>query len=132
MTDLENLILTEARKQGVKPNADAVMKASIDLAGAVLASDGLISLPGRGSISPADFTRSLRRAMPEGFTPVTDKPATSDERRSGESMTDHMRRLVAAGRKRSFPDFWEQLRARATGLTKACMDEIDAKRRRAQ
>ncbi len=125
MTDIEDLILKEARRQGVMPNADAVRQAGIDLAGAVLTGDGLISLPGRGAISPADFTRSLRRAMPNGFVSIADRPATSDERRSGETMTDFMRRQVEAGRKQlQLPDDWEQVRSRYIGLTASMMDSI--------
>ena len=133
MTDqIEDVIASAALKQGLKASAAAMKQAAIDLAGSTMTADQLISVPGKGSISPRDYVNSLRNLMPEGFTPVTDRPATSDERRSGETLTDFMRRQVAAGRKRSFPDGWEQLRARATGLTKLCMDEIEAKRRRAQ
>jgi hypothetical protein len=130
MTDIENLVMKEACQLGLRPNADAVRRAGIDLAGSVMTTDGLIAMPGKGSIHPADFVRSLRNAMPESFAAIADKPATSDERQSGETLTDFMRRQVEAGRKRGLPADWDQIRSRAIGLTKRCMDEIEAKRRR--
>lgn len=125
MTDIEDLIASEAVRQGLKINAEGMRRAAIDIAGGTLTADRLIAMPGRGSISAADFVRSLRNAMPEGFAPVTDKPATSDERRSGETLTAFMRRQVEAGRKQlQLPDDWEQVRSRYTGLTASMMDSI--------
>jgi hypothetical protein len=129
---IEDAIASAALKLDLKASAAVMKQVAVDLAGSTMTADHLISVPGKGSISPRDYVNSLRNLMPEGFAPIADKPATSDERRPGETMTDHMRRLVAAGRKRSFPSDWGQIRERATGLTRACMDEIEAKRRRAQ
>ncbi|UPK32145.1 hypothetical protein IVB18_28045 [Bradyrhizobium sp. 186] len=128
--DLEGLIVKEANRQGHQPNQDAIRQAGIDLAGAAMTSQGLIHMPGRGSISPADFVRSLRNTMPAAFSPVTDdKPATtSDERRSGETLTAHMRRLIEAGRKQTrMPDDWNSVRQRygADTTTAAHMHEIE-------
>jgi hypothetical protein len=132
MTDhLEDLILTEARRQGIKASEAAVRQAACDLAGSNLIAQGLIAMPGKGTISTADFVRSLRNHMPQAFVPVTDKPATPEERRSGETLTDFMRRQVEAGRKRPLPDDWDQIRSRASGLTARSMDEVASKRRRA-
>lgn len=133
MTDLEDLIVKEARQQGHQPDQRAVMQAGIDLAGAILTAEGLIHLPGRGVIAPADFVRSLRSTMPAAFSPVTDdKPATtSNERRSGETRTAHMRRLIEAGRKQPrMPDDWDSVRQRyAAGTTTAAhMQEIERQR----
>ncbi|MGO4712535.1 hypothetical protein [Bradyrhizobium sp. 2TAF24] len=122
MTDIESLILAEARRQGYQPNADAVRQASIDLAGSVMTSDGLIAMPGRGSVSKADFVTSLRNHLPGAFLKVQDTPAASDERRPGETLTDFMRRRVEADRKRSVPDDWDEVRSKVTGLTAQMMD----------
>lgn len=79
MTDhLESLILKEANRQGIQPNADAMRKAAIELAGAALTSDGLIHLPNIGAIAPADYIRSLRSQTPEAFSDLThDAPVKS-------------------------------------------------------
>jgi len=111
MTDLESLILTEARRQSVKPNAAAVRQAGIDLAGATLNSDGLVSLPGRGSISVADYTRSLRAAMPESFTAIG--ADTPDTKPAGTTLTEIMRQeLEATRQQRRLPSDWRETRSR--------------------
>lgn len=136
MADLESLIVAEARRQGHQPDQHAVMQAGIDLAGATMTSQGLINMPGRGSISPADFVRSLRNTMPAAFTPVSvsgDRATTAtEERRSGETLTAHMRRLVEASRKPArMPDDWQEVRARyaADSETAKHIAEIEASRR---
>lgn len=134
MADLESLIVTEARRQGHQPNQDAIRQAGIDLAGAAMTSQGLIHLPGRGAISPADFVRALRNTMPAAFTPVTDDTltTTAEERRSGETLTAHMRRLVEANRKPArMPDDWQEVRGRYGDETTTAkhMAEIEASRR---
>jgi hypothetical protein len=131
MTDLEDLIMSEAHRQGVKASEAAVRQASTDLAGSTLIAQGLIAMPGKGTISTADFVRSLRNQMPQAFVPVTDKPATSEERRTGETLTSYMRRQVEAGPKRPLPEDWDQVRTRVSGLTARMMDEVASKRRRA-
>ncbi|MEY9427029.1 hypothetical protein ABH975_002344 [Bradyrhizobium ottawaense] len=134
MTDLESLIVTEARRQGHQPDQHAVMQAGIDLAGATMTNQGLINMPGRGCISPADFVRSLRNTMPAAFTPVSDDKAktAADERRSGETLTAHMTRLVEASRKPArMPDDWQDVRGRYADDTTTAkhMAEIEASRR---
>jgi hypothetical protein len=109
-----------------------VRQAGIDLAGSSLTAQGLIAMPGKGTLSTADFVRSLRNTMPQAFVPVIDKPATSEGRRSGETLTSYMRREVESGLKRPLPEDWDQIRTKVTGLTARMMDEVAAKRRRAQ
>lgn len=134
MTDIESLVMTEAHRQGFQPDQHAVRQAGVDLAGAVLTNQGLINMPGRGCISPADFVRSLRNTMPAAFTPVSDDKQTTatDERRSGETLTAHMTRLVEASRKPArMPDDWQQVRARYgdNTTTSKHMAQIEASRR---
>ncbi|WP_409188487.1 hypothetical protein [Bradyrhizobium sp. RDM4] len=134
MTDIESLIMTEAHRQGCQPDQHAVRQAGIDLAGAVLTNQGLINMPGRGSISPADFVRSLRNTMPAAFTPMSDDKATTatDERRSGETLTAHMRRLVEASRKPvRQPGDWQDVRSRYGDGTVTAM-HMEERRRAAQ
>jgi len=116
MTDhLETVILSEANRQGIQPNADAMRKAAVDLAGSVMTSDGLISIPGLGSISAGDFVRSLHGQMPESFAAVDSK--TSATKSSG-NMTADMKAEIAAGRRqRTLPSDWLAVRSKATGTT---------------
>jgi hypothetical protein len=128
MTDhLESLILTEARRQGIQPNADAVRKAAVDLAGASLTAQNLIHLPGKGSISPADFVRSLHNQTPESFTSIDDKPA-----KPAGNLTESMRQEISASRKQSIPADWQSVRSRYSpdSLTARYMEELAASRRR--
>lgn len=122
MADLEDLFVAEARRLGYQPDQHAMRKAAIDLAGSEVTSEGLIAMPGRGSISPADFVRSLRNHMPNSFGNLDDKPKAA-------SLTERMRREVAASRKHSVPADWSDVRSRMTGLTARFMDEIAAERR---
>lgn len=123
--DIESLIVKEAGRQGLKLNEAVVRQAAIDLAGGSLTAQGLIHLPGRGSISPADFTRSLRAQMPEGFSTLDDKPAIEPT----ANLTESMRREVAASRKQLLPSDWQSVRARyANGTTTAAMMDEAASR----
>jgi hypothetical protein len=124
MTDLEDLIVKEANRQGCAPNLEAIRQAGIDLAGATMTSQGLIHLPGRGSISPADFTRSLRHRMPESFGELNAKPASNN-------LTERMRALVARSAN-PLPTDWDAVRRRYANstLTATMMDELAASRRR--
>src|SRR3954447_9381346 len=102
MTDhLETLILTEARRQGFQPDQHAMQKAAVDLCGASL-TQGLIHLPNVGTISPADFVRSLRNSIPESFGNLDDKPvgALSDDRPAG-TITERYLAEIAASRKQA-------------------------------
>ncbi|GMO36657.1 hypothetical protein [Bradyrhizobium ottawaense] len=112
---LESLILTEARRQNLLPNADAVRQAAIDLAGASLTPQNLIHLPGIGSISPADYIRSLRDQMPEGFCSIDSESHTA---KPSNSLTERYRAEIAASRKQSPIDL-----ARYTGVTRQHLEE---------
>ena len=75
MTNLKDKFVAECRRLGYHPDQNAMQKAAIDLCGASL-TEGLIHLPNVGTISPADFVRSLRSQAPESFTPLNaDTPA---------------------------------------------------------
>lgn len=119
MTDpFEALILTEANRLGLMPKAEAIRQAGIDLAGAELTCQGLISLPGKGSISPTDYVRSLHSQAPASFAAIADdKPDT----KPADTLTEAMRREVAASRSR--PRFTETDLARYSGMTRAHMEE---------
>jgi hypothetical protein len=114
MNELEELVVKEADRLGHQLGCDAVRQAAIDLAGASLTECGLIVLPGLGSISPADFVRSLRARIPDAFK-------AAEERPSG-NLTERMRAEVAAGR-RSLPADWNDVYKRATGLIIAEAEE---------
>ncbi|MGN8547204.1 hypothetical protein ACQPTN_21385 [Bradyrhizobium sp. 13971] len=122
MSDLEDLFVREARRQGYQPDQRAMRQAAVDLAGSSLTGEGLVAMPGRGSISPADLVRSLRNQMPESFESVDDEPRT-------DTLTERWRREVAAGRKQASPTDWSDIRSRMTGVTGRFMDEIAAARR---
>ncbi|MFB6418216.1 MULTISPECIES: hypothetical protein [Bradyrhizobium] len=116
MTDLESLILTEANRQGCQPDQHAIRQAGVDLAGAILTSQGLIHLPGLGAISVADFTRSLRARMPKAFS-------TIDDGKPEAALT-----VSELRRKRPLDAAWRARLASATGITKSMMDEIATRR----
>jgi hypothetical protein len=135
MTDhLEDMVLMEARRQGYQPDQHAMRQSAIDLAGSVMTGDGLIAMPGRGSISPADFVRWLRNAMPMAFSALDDDKlqaeALSDGRPAGGTLTDRMRAEVNANRKRSMPTDWKQVRSKyaAGSVTAEHMDAAAARR----
>ncbi|MGY3511282.1 hypothetical protein [Bradyrhizobium lupini] len=113
---LESLILTEARRQNLLPNADAVRQAAIDLAGASLTPQNLIHLPGKGSISPADYIRSLRDQMPEGFIDSAGPTA-----KAAGNLTEQYRAEIAASRKHS--RITEADLARYSGVTRQHLEE---------
>jgi hypothetical protein len=115
MTDhLENLILSEAKRLGFQPNAEAMRQAAIDLAGSILTDHSMIHMPGVGSIAPADFVRDLRSRMPNSFA----SRAHEYETETTGNLTDAMRQEVAASRRqRALPTDWLALRSKATGIT---------------
>lgn len=127
MADLENLIVAEARKHGFAVTADAVMQSAIDLAGGTMTNEGLISLPGRGTISIRDYARALQASMPAAFRPLD---ADQPEAKPG-SLTEAMRQEVAASRRKTaLPDDWNEVRARyeADTVTGRMMREREAAR----
>lgn len=121
MTDhLENLILSEAKRLGFQPNADAMRQAAIDLAGGALTSQNMIHMPGLGSIAPADFVRDLRSRMPSAFAGLDDRKA---ETKPG-NLTSQMREEVAASRReRALPSDWSEIRSKVTGISAEHMDQ---------
>lgn len=118
MSDLEDLIVKEANRQGRRANQDAILQAGVDLAGASLTSQGLINLPGRGCISPADFVRDLHSRMPEGFGSIDSEAPTA---KAAGTLTEGYRAEIAASRKQSRIN--ESDLARYTGLTRKYMEE---------
>jgi hypothetical protein len=121
MTDLETLIMKAADRQGRRANRDAIRQAGVELAGASLTSQGLINLPGRGCISPADFVRDLHNRMPEAFAIIADE-GTSEA--TAGNLTERMRQEVAASRRqRALPSDWLAVRSKATGITAQHMAE---------
>lgn len=121
MTDLETLIVKEAERQGRRANQDAIRQAGVDLAGGSMTPQGLINLPGRGCISPADFVRDLHNRMPEAFAIVADE-GTSEA--TACNLTERMRQEVAATRRqRALPSDWLAVRSKATGITAQHMAE---------
>jgi hypothetical protein len=119
---LEDMFVAECRRQGLQPSADAMRQAAVDLCGSAVTNGGLIAMPGKGSISPADFVRSLRNHMPESFGSLNDKS-------QAVSLTERMRREIAANPNRSLPADWSDVRSRMTGLTARMMDALAAARR---
>jgi hypothetical protein len=129
MADLEDAILKEARRQGYQPTQNAMRQAAVDLAGGTMTGEGLIALPGKGSISPRDFVQSLRNHMPEAFGSLKDEKHPS--KATGAS-SERMRSGVFANRHKPLPSDWNQVRARVSGLTAQCMAEVEKIRRRDQ
>jgi hypothetical protein len=130
MADLESLVVEAARKQGFGATADAVRQATVDLAGAVLTPQGLVMVPGKGALAPADYARALRAAIPTAFRPLD--AARSDDRPANNlNLTEQMRAAVAASRKQALPADWDVVRERyPTGsVTRKHMDEVAATRR---
>lgn len=117
MSDLETLIVKEADRQGRRANQDAIRQASIDLAGASLTSQGLINLPGRGCISPADFVRDLHSRMPECFGTDSEAPTA----KAAGNLTERYRAEIAASRKQS--RITEADLAKYSGITRQHLEE---------
>ena len=119
MTDhLEDLIMTEARRQGYQLNAEAMRKAAVDLCGSNLTAQNLIHMPGKGSISPADFVRSLRIQMPEGFGSLDHEDQAGQ---ANGTLTERYRADIAASRKQA--RISDADLARFTGITRQHMEE---------
>lgn len=115
MTDqIEDLIMTEARRQGYQPDQNAMIAAAIHLAGSAMV-NGLIVIPNKGAISAGDIVRGLRNQMPEAFTGLDKEGA---EETTSTSLTEQMRREVAATRRRrALPSDWLAVRSKAKGIT---------------
>jgi len=113
MTDaIEDTIVSAARAKGYSINSATMILAAIDLAGSTLVGD-LITIPGKGSLSVADYLRDLHDRAPSGFSRLqqTGKP-------------DAERTVAEMRRKRPLDAAWHARHAKATGLTKIMMTEI--------
>jgi hypothetical protein len=125
MNQLEDLIIAEARRQGVHPSSAALMQTALDLAGSGVV-DGAIVLPGKGVLAVSSYVRTLREALPSGFKPIghstTENPAPTG------NVTIDMKRKVAASRLRELPSDWDRVRRQVVGKTAAAMDAIAAAR----
>lgn len=124
MTDhLEDLIAKEANRQGIRINADGLRQATVDLAGSVLTGDGLIAIPSLGSISAADFVRSLHSQAPESFAPLNaDTPAKPVDH-TGSTLTQRYAAEIAANRGKRRIDA-----SKFTGLTRQYIEENQGKK----
>lgn len=122
---LEDLIIAEARRQGVHPNSTALMQTAMDLAGSGVAGGNII-LPGRGVLAASAYVRTLREALPNGFSPIS--PSTTENAAFSGNVTADMARKVAASRLRALPDDWDRVRSQVVGKTAAAMDAIAASR----
>lgn len=118
MTDLETLIMKAADRQGRRANQDAIRQAGVELAGASLTSQGLINLPGRGCISPADFVRDLHSRMPEVFGSIDSDAPTA---RAAGTLTERYRAEIAASRKQG--NITEADIAKYSGITRQHLEE---------
>lgn len=128
---IEAAFIRECERQGIKPDAAAVQRAFVDLAGRTATLDGtiMVHMPEHDrSLSLPSYVYLLRATMPpDAFATVEEasnhqQPATIKP----SNLTEQMRQMIAEQRSRRVPDDWEERRARASGLTKQCMDAIAA------
>lgn len=113
MTDaIEDTIVSAARAKGYSINSATMILAAIDLAGSTLVGN-LITIPGKGSLSVADYIRDLHDRAPSGFSRLQ-QPDQPDANRTVTEMR----------RKRPLDAAWHARRAKMTGTTAAYMDEI--------
>ncbi|UPT99421.1 hypothetical protein J4G48_0015810 [Bradyrhizobium barranii subsp. apii] len=109
---IEDAIVSAARGKGYSINSATMTTVAIDLAGSTLAGD-LITVPGKGSVSIADYLRDLHVRAPSGFSRLRE-PGKPD----AELTVSELRR------KRPLDAAWHARRAEAVGITKTMMDEI--------
>lgn len=115
MSAIEDAIISAARGTGFQINSAVMQTVAIDLAGSSL--DGaMITIPNKGTLSIKDYLADLYSRAPSGFSKV--QPNKPDSERT----------LGEMHRKRPLDAAWHARRARATGLTKAFMDEISRNR----
>ena len=113
---IEDAIISAARARGFQINSAVMQTVAIDLAGSSL--DGtMITIPNKGTLSIRDYVADLHARAPSGFSKVQQPDRPDSERTIGE-----MRR------KRPLDAAWQARRARASGITRAMMDEIAARR----
>ena len=116
--ELEDILISTARKIGIHPTALAMTQVALDLAGSVVV-DGMIVVAGKGALAPRDYIASLQAAMPGGFTRLGAPPAPT---RKG-NLTEQMKQEIAESRSNALPSDWHTVRSRMKGLTAAMMDD---------
>ncbi|MGY4234957.1 hypothetical protein ACVIIW_003904 [Bradyrhizobium sp. USDA 4449] len=114
--EIEDAIVAAARAVGFAINSATMTTVAIDLAGSKI-EHGLIMVPGKGGLKVGDYLKDLYARAPSGFSKVQQPDKPDSERTIGE-----MRR------RRPLDAAWHARRARATGITKAMMDEVAALR----
>lgn len=109
---IEDAVVSAACRKGFSINSATMALVAVDLAGSSLVGD-LITIPGKGSLSVADYLRDLHDRAPSGFSRLQqpDKP-------------DAERTVTEMRRKRSLDATWHARHAKVTGITKTMMDEI--------
>lgn len=115
-TEIEDAIVSAARAVGFAINSTIMTTVAIDLAGSTL-ENGLIMVPGKGALTVQDYLKDLHARAPSGFSKVQQPDKPDSERTIGE-----MRR------KRPLDAEWHARRAKATGITRTMMDEIERTR----
>lgn len=115
-TEIEDAIVAAARAVGFAINSAIMTTVAIDLAGSTL-ENGLIMVPGKGSLSVHDYLRDLHDRAPSGFS-----------RLQQADKSDAERTITEMRRKRPLDAAWHARHARATGITKTMMDDIARKR----
>ncbi|MCW1993087.1 hypothetical protein ABIE85_008665 [Bradyrhizobium diazoefficiens] len=110
--EIEDAIVAAARSIGFAINSATMTTVAIDLAGSTI-KDGVIMVPGKGGLKVEDYLQDLRARAPSGFSKVQPHEKPESERTVSEMRRG--RRLDAA---------WHARHAKATGITKAMMDEI--------
>ncbi|MET4090582.1 hypothetical protein [Bradyrhizobium sp. S3.5.5] len=109
---IEDAIVSAARARGYEINAAVMTTVAIDLAGSSLDGD-LITIPSKGSLKVADYLTDLHARAPSGFSKVQ------------QPVKPHSERTVTElRRKRPLDAAWHDRRAKATGLTRAMMNQI--------
>jgi hypothetical protein len=109
---IEDAIASAAHARGFAINPATMATVAIDLAGSVL--DGaMILIPGKGTLAVADYLRDLQSRAPSGFSRLQ-----QPDRPDAERTVSELRR------KRPLDGAWHARRAKATGMTRAMMDQI--------
>lgn len=114
INDIEDAIVAAARSAGFTINSATMTTVATDLAGSKI-ENGLIMVPGKGGLRVEDYLRDLHSRAPSGFGKVPRKP-------NSERTISEMRR------RRPLDAAWHAHRSMATGITRAMMDEIAARR----
>ncbi|MET4344711.1 hypothetical protein [Bradyrhizobium sp. RT9a] len=109
---IEDAVVSAARAKGYAINSTTMATVAIDLAGSTM-TGGLITIPGKGSLSVQDYLRDLHDRAPSGFSRLHQPDKTEAERT-----------VTELRRKRPLDAGWHERHSKATGITKTMMDEI--------